>query len=261
MARHVYAHKDALAVLERAISLLDAVLDPTDRRTLAARLQEQVGDLHELRTQHRIARDAYAVAWACTADADIVTRARLRRKIGKTLENERVSYEQAAAEYAAAEALLGAPDRGDGDSAWCEEWCQVQIEHMILQYWWRRLDEMAERIGRMQPLIERHGTPAQQAALFSNLSRHISRANRFAPSDAALSHARAALRAFPPSASIEVRAPFQFGLGFYLLWHGDLSDAQAEVQVALAMAEQIGDITLQARLPGLSHGRPAPLRA
>ena len=81
------------------------------------------------------------------------------------------------------------------DAAWWEEWCQVQIEYMLLLYWWRRLDEMAERIARVQPLIERHGTPAQQAALFSNLSRQISRANCFAPSDAALAYARAALRA------------------------------------------------------------------
>ena len=36
-------------------------------------------------------------------------------------------------------------------------------------------------------------------------------------------------------------------MGFYLLWHGDLTEAEAELQVALDMAEQIGDITLQAR--------------
>ena len=36
-------------------------------------------------------------------------------------------------------------------------------------------------------------------------------------------------------------------MGFNLLWHGDLAEAEAELQVALDMAEQIGDISLQAR--------------
>ena len=173
-------------------------------------------------------------------------RARLHRKIGKTLENERTGYAQVAAEYEAAEALLGAQNE-DAGTAWWEEWCQAQIEYLILLYWWNRPEGMAERIARIQPLIERHGTPFQQAALFSNLSRQQSRSCRFAPSDAALAYARAALAALPPSASPELRAPYQFALGFYLLWHGDLVEAEAELRVALAMAEQIGDMALQAR--------------
>ena len=246
-ARRVYVYDDARAALERAIILLEALPGASDRRALAIRLQEQMGDLHELLAQHGAARDAYAAALAHSADTDIVTQARLRRKIGKTLDNERIGYEQAAAEYSAAEALLGSPQRAGTESAWWQEWCQVQIEHLILQYWWRRLEGMAERIGRVQPLIERHGTPAQRAAMFGNLSRHISRVNRFAPSDAALSHARDALKAFPPSASVEMRAPFQFGFGFYLLWHGDLPEAETALHAALDMAGEIGDITLQTR--------------
>ena len=129
--------------------------------------------------------------------------ARLHRKIGKTLENQRAAYAQVAAQYETAEALLGAPGRDDADAAWWAEWCQAQIEHLILLYWWHRPEGMAERIARIQPLIERHGTPFQQAALFSNLSRQQSRSCRFAPSDAALAHAHAALAALPPSASPE----------------------------------------------------------
>jgi DNA-binding SARP family transcriptional activator len=245
-ARRVYAHDEARAALERAITLLDGLPDAVIRCGQAAHLQEAMGDLRELLTQHSSARDAYIAALACAGEAGNITQARLHRKIGKTLENERIGYAQVAAEYAAAEALLGTQNE-DAGTAWWEEWCQAQIEYLILQYWWNRPEGMAERIARIQPLIERHGTPFQQAALFSNLSRQQSRNCRFAPSDGALAYARAALAALPPSASPEARAPYQFALGFYLLWHGDLVEAEAELRVALEMAEQIGDMALQSR--------------
>ena len=106
---------------------------------------------------------------------------------------------------------------------------------------------MAERIARVRPLIESHGTSAQRAALFGNLNRQLNQSNRFAPSDTALEYARAALEALPPPASPELRAPYQFALGFNLLWHGDLAEAVAELRTALDMAEQVGDVSLQAR--------------
>ena len=247
VARRVYAHGEALVALERAVSLLDALPDPTARCGLAAHLQEELGDLQELMAQHGPAQDAYAAALACAPDTDRIAGARLRRKIGKTLESQRAAYAQVAAQYAMAEALLGAPARNDADAAWWAEWCQIQIEHLILLYWWRRPGEMAERIARVRPLIESRGTPAQRAALFGNLNRHLNQSNRFAPSDTALEYARAALEALPPPASPELRAPYQFALGFNLLWHGDLAEAEAELHTALEMAELVSDLSLQAR--------------
>lgn len=247
VARRVYAHREALAALEKATSLLAAQPDETARCGLVAHFQEEIGDLWELLTQHSLGRDAYAAALTCTPEDDPVGRARLHRKIGKTLENQRVAYAQVAAQYEMAEGLLGAQSRDDADVTWWEEWCQVQIEHLILLYWWRRPEDMAERIARIRPLIEGHGTPAQRAALFGNLNRQLNQSNRFAPSDTALEYARAALEALPPPASPELRAPYQFALGFNLIWHGDLAEAEAALQVALDMTEQIGDVSLQAR--------------
>lgn len=245
-ARRVYAHAEAQAALERAIGLLDA-LPAADRCAQAAHLQEALGDLQELLAQHAPARAAYAAALACTLGAEAVAQARLHRKIGKTLENEQAGYEQVLAEYAAAGSLLGAPDDGRAKAAWWDEWCQVQLDRLILMYWWNRTEEMAEQIRRVQPAIERHGTPPQRAALFGHLSRHLNRSGRYAPSDDALAYARAALAALPPASSPEKLSPYQFGLGFNLLWHGAHAEAQAALAAALVLAEQTGDITLQAR--------------
>lgn len=246
LARRIYAHDDTLAALGRAIGLLDALPDGAARGTLTAHLQEERGDLLELLTQHGPARDAYGAALGCAPEGDRVAQARLHRKIGKTFESEGAGYDQVAARYAAAEALLGAPG-ASASSAWWEEWCQVQIEYLLLDYWWSRPDDMAERIERVQPVIERRGTPLQRASLFSSLCRQVSRSSRFGPSDTALAYARAALAALPPSAGPEQRAPYQFGYGFYLLWHDDFPEAETELRAALDMAEQVGDLSLQAR--------------
>ena len=257
VARRVYAHGEALVALDRAVSLLDALPDPTARCGLAAQLQEELGDLRELLTQHSHAREAYAAAMACAAEADEIARARLHRKIGKTLESERADYAQVAARYETAETLLGAPN-AEADPAWWGEWCQVQIEHLILLYWWGRPGEMAERIAHVRPLIECHGTPAQRAALFGNLNRQLNQSNRFAPSDTALEYARAALEALPPPASPELRAPYQFALGFNLLWHGDLAEAEAELRVAFDYGRADRRYVAAGALPGLSRRRPSP---
>jgi hypothetical protein len=245
-ARAVYAQQEALVALARASRLLDRLAEPGQRRPWEAQVLEQVGDLRELLAEHATARDAYTAVLACLPNADCIAQARVRRKIGKTLESERASYDQVFVHYAAAEALLGTPGEGV-ETAWWEEWCQVQLERLLLLYWWRRPDEMAEQIARVRPLIELHGTPAQRASLFGNLARWTGQRSRFAPSDDALAYVRAALAALPPSTAPEARVSYQFALGFYLLWHGDLAEAEAALLTALKMAEQVGDVTLQAR--------------
>lgn len=244
-ARHIYAHSDALIALEKALVLLDS-LPAASRGNLTTHLYEQMGDLYEFLAHHAPARDAYNAAQPCVAEADTVARARLLRKIGKTLENERIGYTQVATHYDAAEALLGTPD-AHANAAWWEEWCQVQLDYLILLYWWGQPDNMAERLARVRPLIEGHGTPVQRAALFGNMSRRLNQSNRYAPSDTALGYAQAALDALPASASPELRAPYQFAVGFNLLWHGDLAEAEVALQAALDMTELTGDVTLQAR--------------
>ena len=141
---------------------------------------------------------------------------------------------------------MGTPDRDDAGADWWEEWCQIQLEYMTLLYWSRQPDAMAERIGRVRPFIERRGTPAQHAELLRSLNRQLNLSNRFSKSDTALVYARAALEALPPSVSPELRASHQSQFGFNMVWHGDPAQAAAELQVAFDMAEQIGDLSLQA---------------
>lgn len=246
-ARRVYAHGDALAILERAIALLPALPAGPACAEPAAALHEALGDLTRWLTQHDRARAAYGAALACTAEAAVIDRARLQRKSGETWNGQRASFDQALACYEAAEALLGWPPHDESETAWWEEWCQVQIDQLLLHYWWDRPDAMAGRLECVRPLIERRGTAMQRSALYSNLARQLNRSSRFGPSDEALDYARAAVDALPPDAAPEVRGWPQFSLGFNLLMHGDHAEAEEALLAALAMAEQTGDLTMQTR--------------
>jgi DNA-binding SARP family transcriptional activator len=242
----IYAHTDALAALDRAIALLGDVAQAGDRQVALARLHETRGDILLHLAHLAEARAAFAAALESTSEREAIARARLRRKTGKVLEEEREPYERVAAEYDAAEELLGRSDL-PRDAAWWVEWCQVQLEHLILLYWWNRPDEMSDRIFIARPLIERHGTAYQKATLFSNLAQAEIRRNRLGPTPGAVRHARAALAVLPPSASDMALATHRFNLGFYLLWNGEYSEAEQTLVAALRLAEQVGDVTVQAR--------------
>jgi DNA-binding SARP family transcriptional activator len=249
-ARRIYAHQEGLATLQKAVALLPTLPSKAPRDTLTAQLHEASGDLQSWLTRYEAARAAFEKALNHASPDEAVGRARLHRKIGKVLENGKADYPLVAACYETAAAILGSPDEMSPVEimpAWWEEWCQIQLEQQHLLYWWHQPDEMAAHIDRTRPLIERYGTPWQQATLFSNLSRQLNRSGRFAPSTAALDYARAALEALPAKTSPERGIAFQFSLGFNLLWHGDYAEAETVLNAALAVAEQAGDITLQTR--------------
>jgi DNA-binding SARP family transcriptional activator len=245
-ARRIYAQEEALSALEKAIGLLPDLPPDAAAAELTAHLREALGDLRVLLAQHEAARTAYNAALAAVPDGEIVIQARLRRKIARTMENEQVDYNQVAAQYETAVALLGTP-AADKDADWWEEWCQIQLDHLLLMYWWSRPDDMADQINQIRPQIERHGTPLQRASLFTRMGQRLNRVTLFAPSAEAVEYARAALDALPPATSPELLTSHQFYLGFNLLWYGSYSEAAAALEAALELAEQTGDVVWQAR--------------
>jgi len=245
-ARRVYSHREGLALVERALGLLASPSRGATSAGWAARLHEQAGDSRRWLAEHEAARGAYEMALAYTLPEDAVGRARLHRKIGKTVENGNGNFEEVAAQYEKAEGALGLPADGDGAAVW-EEWCQIQVEYLMLLYWWQRAAEMAGRIGVIQSRVAQHGTAEQRAMLLSHLSRQANAQNRFAPSLAGLDTARAALEALPVEASLEQRAEYQFRYGLNLILYGAYDRAEANVREALAAAELMGHVTLQAR--------------
>ena len=100
---------------------------------------------------------------------------------------------------------------------------------------------------RLRPVVEREGTAAQRARFFQTLVSANLRRERYRVSAETVQFARRSLQA-----SLETRvapevALARFVLGFQLLFHDALDEAEATMRAALADAERIGDVTLQAR--------------
>jgi tetratricopeptide (TPR) repeat protein len=66
-------------------------------------------------------------------------------------------------------------------------------------------------------------------------------------SEETIAHSRAALSASQESGNPNLIGLSHFGIGFSLLWHGDFDEAGQQMQAALKLAEQTGDVVLQSR--------------
>ncbi len=264
LAHRFYTIPDAIRYTRRALALLEGQAGPSP--ALAAELHERLGDLLHFTGQYDEAGAAYGRAGAPVMDADSITQARLRRKIGNTW-REQYHYEEALQAYAAAEHILGGPaalDSAEGTTtvaqageqaagaagyppAWWQERIQVLFDTNLLHYWLGQVAQADELRRTLQPMIEQHGTPAQRVAMLQHMSRIEFRRNRCVATDETVAWATAALAALRESGDSAGIPAAQFLVGFDVLWHGDPYAAFEPLQSALRLAEETGDITLQAR--------------
>jgi DNA-binding SARP family transcriptional activator len=245
-ARRIFAHAEARAALERAVALLDELPPGVEHDQEAVQTYEDLGDLQHWQAEHAAAQQSYRAALAATTAEQSIAQARLHRKLGKAFHAANAAYDQIDGAYQTAEGLIGAPaDHASAD--WWAEWCQLQLDQIGLLYWWNRSEQMTTQLAHVQPLIERHGTQFQRAALFAQLGTALSRRLRYAPSEQAVAYTQAALAALPPASGPEQRTGYQFRLGFKLLWNHALAEAEQTLLDVLAQAEQTGDVSLRTR--------------
>ena len=245
-AQRVYAYREAIALCDRAIGVTERLTDAVNRREVLTLLHEQLGDAYGCLMQQEGALIAYRVASENMSADDVLSRARLHRKIGMTLDRAQRSYEEIAAEYEIAVALLGRPGL-EVTQNWWQEWCQVQLEYLLLLYWWGYSEQMNVRLQEVQPLIEQHGTPVQRATLLGRMSGQLNRIGRYVPSAAALEFAQAAVAICKSGTDPDACAFHVFSLGFNLLWHRAFPEAETHLKSALYIAMQVADVSLQAR--------------
>jgi eukaryotic-like serine/threonine-protein kinase len=113
-------------------------------------------------------------------------------------------------------------------------------------YWLNDVEEYARLIERVRPVVEAHGSAEQRASFFLNLLGLARRKDRYLVSDETLEIARAVAAAVRESAASPLWWAV-FNLGFSLLWHGDLDEAEAVLRDSLAESERRGDATTRSR--------------
>ncbi|HXW81434.1 MAG TPA: hypothetical protein VEJ84_18165, partial [Acidimicrobiales bacterium] len=156
-------------------------------------------------------------------------------------------YDAAAHAFKAADDLLGGYSEHH-DDATAELWLEIQLDGWAALFYWQNEPERAAALlERARPVVESRGTPARKRVLYTSLAQQRSRRTRYRIDDEILSNARAALAVARHDLSEDTIAGTEFSLGHFLLWHGDLAEAQEHMEAALAASERVGDAVLRTR--------------
>ena len=98
-----------------------------------------------------------------------------------------------------------------------------------------------------RPVVLARGTAARRLMFYNTVALQRAREMRYRIDEEALANMRAALATAEEGGSQQDIALMSFGLGFGLLWYGDLAEAEQRLLASLAMVERMGDRVLRAR--------------
>jgi predicted ATPase/class 3 adenylate cyclase len=246
-----YANQEAIGHYYAAIELAEQERENSSQPEIweekGVILREYLGDVLHLVGQHNEARATFKLAVEHADEKDIVRRARLQRKIGNTWIPLH-SWKEALEAYQAAEKTLG-QQQDENAVLWWQEWLQIQTDLMLLYYWENRPDEIKTLAVNVRPVIEKYGSPAQRGGFYQGLVMANLRLGRYRITEEILADTHAYV-----SVQKEINKPSSalafdsFIQGFVYLWHRDLEEAQDEMQTALHLTRQIGDVTIESRI-------------
>jgi DNA-binding SARP family transcriptional activator len=260
-AHRVYANDEAITHLRCALALLQGMGLSQSESETQARIYEELGDVLELIGQRDEAREEYAHAIALVPESQRLWHARLHRKVGLSFTHQ-LATSQAMQPFDEAEAALGmstsfaliaesagAPNQVQAlDPARVEElheWIHIQLNRLEAYYFTGNTSTLAALLERVSPVIEAHGTLAQRTDLYSSLVQLNLRRERYVISEETMGYYRGGLEAAEHTGDSRLICTWQFMMGFGLLWHGDLDEAEESMRRSLEQAERGGDTRTQ----------------
>lgn len=245
-----YANQEAIGLYYSTIELVEQELEHSSQVELwkerSFSLRESLGDVLHLVGQHNEARVTYKLASKHANETGIIALARLQRKIGSTWVPIHC-WNEAMEAYQAAEKTLG-QKQDENALSWWQEWLQIQIDLMWLYYWENRAAEIKHLADHVRPVIERYGSPAQRGGFYQGLVLASLRLERYRITDEILADMQACFAIQKETNNPNELALAYFMKGFVYLWHHDLKLAENEMQTALSLTRQIGDITIESRI-------------
>lgn len=242
-AQRLYANAEAIHYYSRAAALLAASPSPSPKLTIT--LHESLGDLLHLTGQHEKAEAAFRQALAHVQADELIQQARLLRKIGNCAVATR-RFELAADTFEMAIAKLG-PQQEPSDDEWWQEWFAIRLVQTMAYYWHGRPAQMRMLIEETRPFFEKYAKPKHRAGLYQALAALGMREDRYLLTEETMGYVEAWLAAQQLVDSPSELAHAIFNNGFSWLWYGDLDKAQQQLDKALRLAQQIGDIVVEAR--------------
>lgn len=246
-ASRLYAHDEAIASFRRAAALLAASnrVQQALGWQVEAALQERLGDILEVTGKHDEAAQMYQQALIAVPTVEALWHARLARKYAATRDYPPHLMEALEA-YQQAERLLEQA-AVCSDKVWSAELIQTRLGHLHICFMLTQVTEMTRLIEQMQPLLEREGTAAQRSDFWVHVAWRDALRDHYVISEATLAVCRSGLKAALETGSPTIIGPAHFGLGYCLLLSDRLVEAEEHLQAALRLAEQVGEVELEAR--------------
>lgn len=241
-ATEAFANDIALDGLNRGmerIARLPADLQPR----WFARYRAVRGELRERAAEYEAARDDLIAALEQLDDPMEI--ARIWTVIGRTHRLQE-DFERAHNAYDRAEQVV-AEARQAGRVEAHRRWIDIQRERSFALYFGGRGRELPDHIQRVEPVIESHGTPAQQfdhlrVRLLDEFVR-----TRWVLDDQCVTDARRALEIATSGADPGRVAEAYFAAGFTLLWADRVDEAAEMLEQAVARTRRVGDIVQECR--------------
>ncbi len=246
-ARRVFANRDAISHLEKALSLLSEKVDVKEetQKRVVSKSRELLSDIYELAGDNKHALENYAESLAQVAPDARFSQARLLGKLGKVTasggdyEGGKRRFEQAE------EALGGQPD--ENVTEWRRAWLKVQMDRAWMHYDWNNLEGMRSTLEAIRPGVESVGEfdldkLAEYYFLWPTLSF---RRDGYQVTDEIMRYSKLALEISCKAGNLELSARTNFGYGFCNLLLGNFETAIQYIGEGLRLAEQIGYVDQQ----------------
>jgi Tfp pilus assembly protein PilF len=241
-ALHVYANIEASTALQHAIDLHQAM--PQPQLTEIARLYERLGDIFHLTGHSDACLEMFQKAIALLPHTQPRWLARLHRKTAGHW-NSITRPADGIQAYQESERLLNLVPEQERDTEWQQEWLQLQFDQLWTLSLLNRAHEMDRILTLVQQPVAQLGTLLQQAHYFQCLCLRDTRLMRYRVNEPVIDAARTALSLCQQTHRPGDIGNFMYTLGSMLMWAGQFTEAAEYLQKALALEEQVGDITLQ----------------
>ncbi|HXW81452.1 MAG TPA: hypothetical protein VEJ84_18255, partial [Acidimicrobiales bacterium] len=233
-----FANDEAVEAYRAALGLTSTAT--AAGRAAAAGLRLQLGQVLDLAGRRGEARQVLEEALAPGHELDDVTAALLQALLGK-VEVGAHRYDAALAAFDAADELIGEHPE-DADQATADLWLEVQLGGRVTVHYFRNeMGEVAAVMEKARPVLEARGTPARRRAFHHGVALQRARERRYQIDDETLAAQRVAAAITGEGVGEPEIVSGEFGLGLFLLFHGDLDEAEERLSAALAMAERVGD--------------------
>ena len=244
-AASVFANEEAVSSYRTALAVIgQGDLDAKLMAKAALKLRAKLAEVLWHSTHHEAAWEVLHEAVGEADPDDGLQAARLYNLLGR-VELGEGRVEAALAAFYKGEELLGEDPEEQGQDA-VDLWLELLLQGRAQVYYnLDQPDRIAALLAEVRPQVEARGGPKQKQAFYTALIYWQLTERRYHVDEEVLASARAALAAAERGCGEYEIGWRLYDVGFCLLLHGDLAEAEENLTAALGISKRIGDADMQ----------------